>query len=122
MTKKKGKQYVKKHALIPEMKKRKWKKGESGNPNGRPKGSGLTDLLLKEIEKIHPTDKDKKTWKQLIVEATMRLAIKGNAAALHEIWERIDGKVMLPIGGDEDHPVSFIFNNVKKLPKGDKKK
>lgn len=29
----------KKHALTPEMEKRKWKKGQSGNPAGRPKGA-----------------------------------------------------------------------------------
>jgi len=83
-----------------------WKKGcKSPNPKGRvPKKECITSLLKEEIEKICPTDREKRTWKQLIVEATMKLAIKGNAAALREIWERCDGKVALPIGGAEDLP------------------
>lgn len=86
-----------------------FKKGGSGNPSGRPKKEAcLTSLLKEEIEKIHPTDKDKKTWKQLIVEATMRLAIKGNATALKEIWGRCDGKVVLPIDAPGD--LTFIIS------------
>lgn len=72
----------------------KWKKGHSGNPAGRPKKEDcLTSLLREEIDKIDPEDKGKRTWRELIVVATMRLAIKGNAAALKEVWERLDGKV-----------------------------
>ena len=71
-----------------------WKKGQSGNPKGRPrKEDCLTSLLKEEIEEICPKDKEKRTWKELIVLATMQLAMKGNATALKEIWERMDGKV-----------------------------
>ena len=71
-----------------------WQKGQSGNLKGRPKKEDcLTSLLKEEIEKIDPEDKEKRTHKELIVIATMRLARKGNAAALKEIWERMDGKV-----------------------------
>lgn len=81
-----------------------WKKGKSGNPRGRPKKQdGLTQLLREEIKKICPADREKRTWKQLIVLATLQLAMKGNAAALKELWERIDGKVLqnekLQLGG-----------------------
>ncbi len=71
-----------------------WKKGQSGNPKGRPKKTDcLTSLLAEEIDKVDPEDKHKRTWRELIVIATMRLAIKGNAAALKEVWDRMDGKV-----------------------------
>ncbi len=71
-----------------------WKKGQSGNPKGRPKKADcLTSLLKEEIQKISPTDVEKRTWLELIVLATMQLAIKGNAAALREVWDRMDGKV-----------------------------
>ena len=71
-----------------------WKKGGSGNPKGRPKKADcLTSLLKTEIEKIDPEDREERTHKELIVIATMRLARKGNAAALKEVWERMDGKV-----------------------------
>ncbi len=71
-----------------------FQKGKSGNPKGRPKKDVcLTSLLKEEIEKICPFNKENKTWLQLTVEATMRLAIQGNSTALKEVWERIDGKV-----------------------------
>ena len=69
-------------------------KGQSGNPNGRPKDEiSLTALLRKEIMKQCPANREHKTWMELVVEATMRLAIHGNATALNQVWERIDGKV-----------------------------
>ncbi len=71
-----------------------WKKGQSGNPKGRPKKADcLTSLLKEEIEKVDPRDRHKRTYRELIVIATMRLAMKGNAAALREVWDRMDGKV-----------------------------
>ncbi len=71
-----------------------WKPGQSGNPKGRPqKEDCLTSLMKEELAKIDPEDKHKRTHAELIVLATIRLARKGNAAALKEVWERSDGKV-----------------------------
>ena len=58
--------------------------------------------MKEEIEKINPRDKEKRTWKELIVIATLKLAMKGNAAALREVWERVDGKVRQDIGLEVD--------------------
>ena len=72
-----------------------WKTGVSGNPRGRPKKrDSLTSLLKEEIAKICPADREKRTWKELIVRATLQLAMKGNATALKEVWERLDGKIL----------------------------
>ena len=72
-----------------------WKKGVSGNPRGRPKKrDSLTSLLKEEIAKICPADREKRPWKELIVLATLQLAMKGNATALKEVWERLDGKIL----------------------------
>src|SRR5437660_7402333 len=89
-----------------------WKKGTSGNPRGRPKKQDcLTQLLRDEIKKICPADREKRTWKQLIVFATLQLAMKGNAAALKEVWERLDGKVLqsekLQLGGTDGKEVTI---------------
>ena len=72
-----------------------WKKGVSGNPRGRPKKrDSLTSLLKEEIAKICPADREKRSWKELIVRATLQLAMKGNPTALKEVWERLDGKIL----------------------------
>jgi len=78
---------------VPPVEKR-WKKGVSGNPRGRPtKQDSLTSLLRDEIERICPADREKRTWKELVVRATLQLAMKGNPAALREVWDRLDGKL-----------------------------
>ena len=89
-----------------------WQKGVSGNPRGRPKKEdSLTSLLKEEIAKICPADREKRTWKKLIVRATLQLAMKGNATALKEVWERLDGKILqtekLQLGGTEGKPVQI---------------
>jgi len=87
---------------------RPFQKGQSGNPNGRPPNDTcLTALLRKEIEKICLSDKQGRTWKELIVMATMKLAMEGNAAALREVWERSDGKIQQPVTGAAGEPVEI---------------
>jgi len=89
-----------------------WKKGVSGNPRGRPKKQdSLTNLLREEIAKICPADQEKRTWRQLIVRATLQLAMKGNATALKEVWERLDGKTLqtekVQLDGAEGKPIQI---------------
>ena len=89
-----------------------WKKGVSGNPRGRPKKRDtLTSLLKEEIKKICPADRQKRTYEELMVLATLQLAMKGNAVALKEVWERLDGKVLqtgkVQLGGSEGREVQI---------------
>jgi hypothetical protein len=59
-----------------------WKQRISGNPRGRPKKQdSLTSLLKEEIENTCPADRQQRTYRQLVVVATLRLALKGNATA-----------------------------------------
>jgi hypothetical protein len=71
--------------------------------NAPKKQDSLTTLLQEEIAKICPADREKRTWKELVVRATLQLAMKGNATALKEIWARLDGKPLqtgkLQLGG-----------------------
>jgi hypothetical protein len=99
----------KRKGSVPPVEKR-WKKGASGNPRGRPKKQdSLTSLLKEEIEKICEADKENRTWKQLVVRATLQLAMKGNQAAIHEIWNRMDGKLKqsLEHSGAGNTPIEF---------------
>jgi hypothetical protein len=85
-----------------------WKPGESGNPKGRPrKPKCLTSLLKEELTKVNPEDPEGRTWIELIVLATLRLAMKGNKTALKEVWDRVDGKVVVPISTETTGPVEI---------------
>ena len=74
------------------------KPGQVLNPKGRPpKDVSLTSLLKEQLEQIPEHSKQGKTWRQLIVEAWMWGALKGNPILLRELVERIDGRVVQPI-------------------------
>lgn len=67
-----------------------FKKGQSGNPAGRPKkGEALTDILKAFLDKKDGS----KTRKQQLVERLYDLAMAGEVSAMKYIFDRIDGKV-----------------------------
>lgn len=78
---------------LPEaLEKNKWKKGESGNPNGRPKGSGIsitTEIKKKLAEK---PEGQKATYLQLLINRIMKQAIQdGDQQMIKQMWNYIDG-------------------------------
>jgi hypothetical protein len=83
-----------------------WKPGQSGNPHGRPKGTvsltkTLRDLLEKEINlNVHPITGElnvKLTVREIMILAMMKKALKGDMTAIQTVFERVDGKVPLPM-------------------------
>ena len=60
-----------------------WLPGQSGNPNGRPKNS-ITTLLK---------NRDPKDY-QKVADKLVQLAENGDMAAIRELLDRIDGKVI----------------------------
>lgn len=87
-----------------------WKKGQSGNPKGRPKKADcLTTLMREELEKVDPKDKEKRTHKELVVIATIELAKEGNSTALKEVWERMDGKVKEKLEINQDSTNAILL-------------
>lgn len=78
----------------------KFKKGQSGNPSGKPRGTRsfkciLRDLLEKKIDINDPFTKRKVKLKaqEVIMLKLVGEAMKGNLGAIRDIVERIDGKV-----------------------------
>ncbi len=69
-----------------------WKKGQSGNPSGRPKSKTLSDAYRNKLEELVPNDPEKRTWAELIAEAQVRDAVRGNVQAAREIADRTEGK------------------------------
>ncbi len=66
-------------------------KGVSGNPNGRPKLTRLTDALREQLAEINPNEPEK-TIAEHIAHALIREAIGGNVQAAREIADRTEGK------------------------------
>ena len=69
-----------------------WKKGQSGNPTGRPKSKTLSDAYRNKLEEPVPNDPEGRTWAELIAEAQVRDAVRGNVQAAREIADRTEGK------------------------------
>ncbi len=85
--------------------------GKSGNPNGPPKKETcLTSLLKEQINTIPPGEKQGRTWRQLLVLAWLTGSMK-NPVLLKELLDRVDGKVLQPIGGGDGQaiPVRIIY-------------
>jgi ribosomal protein L17 len=69
-----------------------YKKGQSGNPRGRPKkGETMTDLLREKVE-IPKTAAAKLTRKEKIIEKLITLAEAGDLSALKYLFDRLDGR------------------------------
>jgi len=88
-----------------------FKPGQSGNPKGRPKKDvSLTSLLKKYLDEVPSVKIGDKvntelTWRQLIVQAWLVGAYRGNATLFKELIERLEGKVAQPITGGEGEPL-----------------
>ncbi len=66
-------------------------KGVSGNPQGRPKLTRLTDALREQLAEINP-DAPEETIAEQIARALISEAKIGNVTAIREIGDRTEGK------------------------------
>jgi hypothetical protein len=82
------------------------KPGMTNNPNGRPKGTGLRQILRKIME-----EEDKETGKtkgERIMEVLEEKAKKGNIRAVEMVIENVDGKLPQAINVDPLN-INFTF-------------
>jgi hypothetical protein len=66
-------------------------KGVSGNPNGRPKLTRLTEALREQLAEAMPNAPER-TVAEAIARTLIREAISGNVQAIREIADRTEGK------------------------------
>jgi len=74
-------------------------KGQSGNPQGRPKLTRLTDALREQLAAANPNAPEE-TIAEQIARALIREAISGNVQAAREIADRCEGKPMQKVDLD----------------------
>lgn len=78
----------------------KFESGKSGNPNGRPKGTGIRQQILTALVEPH---------KEALFQTAIKLALDGNESMLRLFLER-----MLPRPGDNVAIVNLVGANIKK--------
>jgi len=80
-----------KKQLPKALEKNKWKKGQSGNPSGRPPGSvSIVEGIKRKLLEIEPGNK--KTYLELFLTKLFLKAIKeGNEQLMKDIINRVDG-------------------------------
>jgi Family of unknown function (DUF5681) len=97
-----------------------FRKGQSGNPGGRPRSEiSLTALLREALAEFDGADKETKARK--IVDALVVAAIAGNVKAIEHAWERIDGpadRKPVSSGATEDVQSLREYLNPKPDPPG----
>ena len=74
-----------------------WKKGQSGNPNGKKKGCLSAKTILQRYLAIesgskHPLTGHKMNCYEHIIVKIMEQAMKGNLKAAKELIDRLEGK------------------------------
>lgn len=82
---------------------RPFRKGESGNPGGRPKSKILSAELRKALE---ANDGVLARW---LIAALVKMVLDGKSDAMKMIFDRTEGKIPQPIIGDEEQPLTFKF-------------
>lgn len=102
----------------------KWKPGQSGNPEGRPKKQPITDYLKGQLEELIPLTMldamkegartvfteiygDRPTFGQMIAFKLVQTSAKGDMMAMRELLDRVEGKVAqkTQLTGADDGPI-----------------
>ena len=68
-----------------------YKPGQSGNPNGKPKGTKNRSTILREILELEASDG--KTYEYKIDKALIDKALDGDIPAIKEIKDSVHGKI-----------------------------
>ena len=93
----------------PWLEEYRFKKGESGNPGGRPKGMSIEAQLSK---RLADGESGEKLVDSLITVA-LRQALNGDFRFWNSIIERIDGKVADRIAGPDGSGLTVILESMR---------
>ncbi len=79
-----------------------WKKGQTGNPNGR--RGAARDIL----NKILDSEVDDKTKREMLLNKLVNMANRGNLAAIKEVLDRTEGKSTEYVVTEESKPIRIL--------------
>jgi hypothetical protein len=112
-------------AVLKKNKAPNWVKGQSGNPDGYPKGQKNRATILRELLGLtlkqngkaveNPLDPNQKkmTIEQAVNIALIQKALKGNIEAIKEIQDTMHGKIKdkTELTGADGQPLAFIVHD-----------
>jgi len=102
----------------PDIAQHGFKKGQSGNPNGRPRKLPELDKLLADVL---GEEKDGVTAAEVILKALRVKAAKGDVRAIEVMLDRAYGKAQQTISHEGKLPtkIEFVFSDMSGTPKED---
>tara|TARA_R110000824_G_scaffold89623_3_gene219570 strand:+ start:258 stop:602 length:345 start_codon:yes stop_codon:yes gene_type:complete len=86
-----------------------FKKGTSGNPNGRPKGMSIEAQLRRRLNEGETGEKIVES----LINVALRQALNGDFRFWNSIIERVDGKVADRIAGADGGGLTVILENMR---------
>ena len=90
-----------------------FKKGQSGNPGGRPKEKPFADALRMEIA---DAGEDHKSLRR-VARALIKKAESGDIRAIRELADRLDGKPIQAVEASVDAPVDTLAAFLEEIAK-----
>ena len=93
----------------PWLKPFQFKKGESGNPNGRPKNTSIEAKLRKRLSEGENGDRIVES----LISVALREALSGDFRFWNTILERVDGKVAERIAGPDGEGLTVVLERAE---------
>lgn len=90
-----------------------WKKGQSGNPKGKPKGTRNRSTIVRELLEAKATDGDGQVVDQ-VIRALIAKAMRGDVAAVRELMDSAYGKIQ------DEIEAGITYNLMPSIKKGGK--
>jgi len=87
-----------------------FKPGQSGNPKGRPKGTGIRQWMKIIMEEVDPETKKKQG--EILAEKLLKMAKRGHSKSIDVIVEGVDGKLTQPLNIEECN-ISVTYSKEK---------
>src|SRR5215469_6469480 len=100
-----------------------YRKGQSGNPGGRPRSRLLSETLRNRLAEIKADDPEKRSWAEIIASNLVELAASKSpsaVAAANEVCDRIEGRprqsievgdITAEIRNKSDEELQFYLDN-----------
>jgi hypothetical protein len=89
-----------------------FKRGESGNPGGRPRTAKLSEASRAKLASLIPGDLEGRTYAEAIADKLVQLALKGDIRAAQELADRGEGRPSQMAPPAEQHGVKVVIIDV----------